>query len=111
MKTQTLGLILLTGLSAYLSSCGKAVDVEGTVYSKRKIPVPNVEVQLERYTGSDYSERSVELVKTDALGRFMIHKRFKKNRGYKVFCHCDSGSYRSGYLTRSSSQNVDLFLE
>jgi len=93
-----------------LFSCGKKTNISGTIYSKNNIPVPNVDVDVDIYKGSDYPYNTIARVKTDQDGQFKITFHFRNQRGYKLHCHCDSGTARTWYLNRGSNQTIDLHL-
>jgi hypothetical protein len=98
-----------------LAACGKTTQVEGTVYSKHNIPVPNAKIVLHIYTtASSYPTSTQNKPETDGAGHysfeFKANKLNKKYR-YKIVCYSDSGNSYEKYIDKGVVNEIDFKLE
>ena len=93
-----------------LSACQKKVVSEGTVYSKYKIPLPDIAVVLSEYTtGKDAPLKSTS-TQTDADGKFMFYFSTAKNRYFSLDVSSSSGWTHQQPLDREQLKHIKLYL-
>ncbi len=98
-----------------LVSCSKTTQVEGTVYSKHNIPVPDAKIVLLIYTtASSYATTTKNQTSTDNSGHYSfefkantINKRYR----YKIDCNSDSGHANETYIDKATSNHIDFNLK
>lgn len=98
-------------------ACGKTTQVEGTVYSKHNIPVPNSKIVLQIYTtASSYPTTTMSQESTDNFGHYSfwfkannINKRYR----YKIACYApyDSGYAYERYVDKGVANHIDFNLK
>jgi hypothetical protein len=107
MKTRSFLFILLTCL---FISCGKKTQVSGTVFSKHKVPVPNVQIAYEEHVDGEPLNSYEDVTRTDANGHYAFDLKASKNYNYFVRTESDSG-YKRLPFTKGKSNALDLELE
>lgn len=108
MKLKAL-IIILFGFVCF--SCFKKTNVQGVVYSKYNVPLPNVYVSYEGYGESSYYEtKTFDVAKTDNNGHYQFQFTAKKKYSYKVVCITDSGSSSRG-ISYGKANKLDLHLK
>lgn len=109
MKTNFALTILLTCL---LTSCGKKTQVKGVVYSKHKIPVPDVSIILQQYKSSNYPERTyTNIAFTNNNGEYTYNERLPDRFSNELECTCDSGSAEGQIINVGKSNTIDIYLK
>lgn len=105
-------LILAIFVICIIASCIKHTNVEGVVYSKHNIPVPNTKINLAKYGMSSYPvSKTYNIAVTDNNGAY--HFSFTANKTqkyfYRVQCDNDSG-FCASEVTLGQSNKEDLHL-
>ena len=94
----------------YLLACQKKVVSEGTVYSKYKIPLPDVTVVLSEYTTGKDAPLKSRSTQTDADGKFMFNFSTAKNRYFSLDVSSNFGFNHQQPLDREQLKHIDLHL-
>lgn len=112
MKTLTSIVIILCFIS-----CGKSTQVEGTVYSKHNVPIPNTRINLQIYTtASSYPTTTKSQAETDNFGHYSFEfkaNNISKRYRYKVSCSAtsDSGQSYEKYIDKGVANHIDFNLK
>ena len=99
-------ILLLT--TFIVAACRKKTEVTGVVYSKKNIPVPNVQVDCRYYKESSYPAGVVTTVTTNDKGEFQIQFKARKLK-HEIKCFCDSG-YATSSIEIGKTNTIDLHL-
>jgi hypothetical protein len=98
------------------AACNKSTQVEGTVYSKHHIPVPNARITLQIFTtASSYPTTTQSKTGTDEFGHYSFEFKantISKRYQYKVDCSAtDSGHTYERHIEKGSTNHIDFNLE
>ncbi len=103
-------IICIAIICLFLFACQKKVISEGTVYSKYKIPLPNVTVVLSEYTTGKDAPLKHSSTQTDADGKFRFNFFTAKNRYFSLDVSSNSGWTHQQPLDREQLKHIDLYL-